>query len=1114
MKMGASDTVTTMTDHSSRSFFQSSETHVRFCIDSAALRSTEDGDSTAGRAGGGTNSPLGNHSQGRKVVFVVDNSGSMSSAYAQVKAGLRYIVESCSETTKPEFILYNSTATRVSGEVILNSRVTGCTSFGKAFEAIRNYVLGDTPPQTKVAVVFMTDGHDTATKDLKMEKQLFSTFLQNSQRDVVVHTIGFTQSHSQKFLEEIRLMGTSEGVYRYAEGKDNLAERFHEIFDFLSTTLSVSVRIPGITKPISVDADLNHDPTTGVDGWTLDVTVPRPTMSSTFTPENSYGQDTCDVHVLVNNKEVCVSLPRVEANHMFTIKMVENMEIQSPSDLDRAQQMLSDVNPFKAPKGNRSAVSDARADVQAKLDAYHTLFAQIARGSTTGQNIASQLSSLRHEAKFSKSRRARSMDKRVRANAERVVGIEQHLSALPTPTFEEGGDNHRVADLTCPLSADTFQEVMLDSKNDFMVFALRVTRPEHVIDAPTQLVVEDVRVGTYSHDAFQTASKFSIQQNGGTQAHGGFVQSRPGKSRDPLGNTTTASNASNTSNAADADNENDVTTTDEVGLFKGPDGEMMNACLPLFLSPDHWARVEAQINPILGYFFTLDPLGFKGDQQLAMFSVLGQLINLRANGRFRSEWADYIIGDLTRVCEHLRPKAIKYLLGGNYTGVSRGDILEDFLAGPGGRIQDALPNLMIIIGWEHVIKTACGTTTATTNTTTNDNDTATQHRRFLMAFTEEFWRRAIARVFRHHTSGESVERTEMLATLILEPEVASVNTSTPATDVEETEAERVHCNKPLKEKQFGVWAKYKFKELSKKQMENVRRSCPVAGPKVEDDTTNLAIDHSDATNTARPGAQYDDHPDHYNAAVDRLLHLIRDPIAHATGLYDGCVTGSSFTPRERWLMMIQALQYSSNAIARKAVQNDTYVNTHDAVDDLAAVVRETYSEYKRKKEEKGKEAVTAMVAWMTAKRIMKSKDPYAFAGRMMVSCPTRGGDVFNNCVKLLCNGVVDGVPIPNLVQKIRLFLTGRLRLTTTGEHTTKSDRPVLANGEAWIHCTAEVADDLREVVGRDAFATIEVSMHGHWGWVYRMSDLPNRHGYHNSRPNPSLASSFTGFNLV
>lgn len=48
-----------------------------------------------------------------------------------------------------------------------------------------------------------------------------------------------------------------------------------------------------------------------------------------------------------------------------------------------------------------------------------------------------------------------------------------------------------------------------------------------------------------------------------------------------------------------------------MGLFRGPDGQVMNATIPLWLNEEHGERVIAQIKPILGYLFTLDPLGFK-----------------------------------------------------------------------------------------------------------------------------------------------------------------------------------------------------------------------------------------------------------------------------------------------------------------------------------------------------------------------------------------------------------------------------------------------------------------------------------------------------------------------
>ena len=81
----------------------------------------------------------------------------------------------------------------------------------------------------------------------------------------------------------------------------------------------------------------------------------------------------------------------------------------------------------------------------------------------------------------------------------------------------------------------------------------------------------------------------------------------------------------------------------------------------------------------------------------------------------------------------------------------------------------------------------------------------------------------------------------------------------------------------------------------------------------------------------------------------------------------------------------------------------------------------------------------------------------------------------------------------------------QLRLEDGSEH------HALSNGECWVHCAVSTAERLERAVGRETFERIELLMHGTSGWVYRDSDLPNRHGYCNSQPNPALVTSFKGF---
>lgn len=108
--------------------------------------------------------------------------------------------------------------------------------------------------------------------------------------------------------------------------------------------------------------------------------------------------------------------------------------------------------------------------------------------------------------------------------------------------------------------------------------------------------------GRYSYEAFEASMRFVLSKSQSPESvHGGF--SVPGSS------------------------------TETKGYFRGPDGKYMNACLPLCIpayfsrgyfpvfklteediDEQHWLRVEAQLEPLLGFFFTLDPLGFRGDQ--------------------------------------------------------------------------------------------------------------------------------------------------------------------------------------------------------------------------------------------------------------------------------------------------------------------------------------------------------------------------------------------------------------------------------------------------------------------------------------------------------------------
>eukprot|EP00121_Abeoforma_whisleri_P002242 Awhi_evm1s2006 len=118
-----------------------------------------------------------------KTVIVIDNSGSMQGAPLEgVRAAVRYINSQTGKDNAPDFMVYNSTARLIT--------------------------------RANVSVIFMTDGHDTASpggqKGLNTRMNSFKLAVKYCDRNVVLHSIGFSKSHSKDFLDQLGSLGTKK----------------------------------------------------------------------------------------------------------------------------------------------------------------------------------------------------------------------------------------------------------------------------------------------------------------------------------------------------------------------------------------------------------------------------------------------------------------------------------------------------------------------------------------------------------------------------------------------------------------------------------------------------------------------------------------------------------------------------------------------------------------------------------------------------------------------------------------------------------------------------------------------------------------------------------------
>jgi hypothetical protein len=338
-------------------------------------------------------------------------------------------------------------------------------------------------------------------------------------------------------------------------------------------------------------------------------------------------------------------------------------------------------------------------------------------------------------------------------------------------------------------------------------------------------------------------------------------------------------------------------------------------------------------------------------------------------------------------------------------------------------------------------------------------------------------------------------------------------------------------NARAKEHEFEEYAKFRFGMLAKSKQAAAHSKYAKAvvvggdafqGPAFEED--GAAAPAAAEQCPPRRIARHAEHAGFFDGLVGEQLGLIHGMNAHTAALFGGRPHGDGFSGALQRAMVLQALRFASNARMNQAVRSGEYLNTADYVPvsatsatsdasgsgsgprGVAAVAAGLHAGFEKTRRECGAALAEAKSHLLRAKHVLLAAEPLTFAGRLMALCSTRGGGGFDALSALLSGGAVDGTPIPLLALKVRAVLTGCMPV---GD----GSQVVLSRGESWTTCPSDLATRYKSIVGEDEFVAIECAMHGSWGWVYRESDIANRHGHHNSNPNPDMGGAFTGFRL-
>lgn len=189
------------------------------------------------------------------MIIVADRSGSMKGRpWRQVQIALIQIMEHIYSTEDEssmivEVVVYNHEATSLAltketyKDVINQTQASAKTCFASTFDCIRGLMDKYTTKDSnvdKIVVGFMTDGQHTSGKDLRAASIALRDKIKALNREVVIHAIGFSDDHNFRLLNDLRKLGTKEGVFQYAEaadGEEALLEKIQQLFNLVNSSI-------------------------------------------------------------------------------------------------------------------------------------------------------------------------------------------------------------------------------------------------------------------------------------------------------------------------------------------------------------------------------------------------------------------------------------------------------------------------------------------------------------------------------------------------------------------------------------------------------------------------------------------------------------------------------------------------------------------------------------------------------------------------------------------------------------------------------------------------------------------------------------------------------------
>jgi hypothetical protein len=236
----------------------------------------------------------------------------------------------------------------------------------------------------------MTDGCDSCNRPNAIvdAQTKLRVFLKNSGSNCVVHVIGYSSGHDLNMMNILKSLGTTEGVYRYAEGSAGLDEKFRELFEFADLTVEFTIKLPNIQEPIKLTGEMVDSDTIEAECWlSLTENIKEP------------------IQITIGTNQYNIIPKITEPDTIFILKSLSKRanDITTQADLDQIQSELQGVKMFGnnigGTKAERQTAMELRGELQTRLDALHNIMADIARGTMNQTAALAKMNDLRYADK-------------------------------------------------------------------------------------------------------------------------------------------------------------------------------------------------------------------------------------------------------------------------------------------------------------------------------------------------------------------------------------------------------------------------------------------------------------------------------------------------------------------------------------------------------------------------------------------------------------------------------------------------------------------------------------------------------------------------------------------